>query len=164
MPPHQIRLVPPQQEDPEPPSPGVGFGAVGPGFAVAVTEPRDQVVRVHLIGDLTVASAPLLPQGLSSFLGPMSPPSPAGGIVLFDLSALGGLDGAGMAALNVAQNALLGLGWAVQQALPQGSTLRLLDSAARAGWSPPELSCTDILRWHGPRPPTAPDGPAGRGW
>lgn len=116
-------------------------------FTTAVVQLGEGVSRLHLIGGLDRSTASALLSGARGCLPPQETAT-LPGIVLLDLSALTFVDDAGMAALVTVQDDLRRLGCTVRSVLPHGPVLHLLDHAARAGWCPPDLQCTDILQWH----------------
>ena len=118
----------------------------GPAFAVAVTDAPYGTVPVHLIGRLEASTARILTDSFSALLD-----NPGEQDVVLDLSALTFVDRIGMSVLGVNRALLVASGRTVSSAHPHGADLRLLDCAARAGWAPPHLECTNILHWM-PRP------------
>lgn len=120
--------------------------AVAVGLAVGPLDVLDNGVRVALGGELDLASAPQLADGLAALTAP-----PPGGIltrpgratVLLDLTALGFLDTSGLAALVDACDALSARGWRVCLSGPRPGVRRLLDIAVTAGWLPTDLTCHD---------------------
>lgn len=118
------------------------------GITVAVTRPANRVIRVHLIGELTDRDTLVVRVGAPEGVGTGTAGAPQSGTVLLDLSALTFVDDAGMAALATCQNVLRRSGWTVRAVWPHGPMLHLLDHAARAGWCPSDLRCTDILQGH----------------
>ena len=113
-----------------------------PGLSVAITAPRDGTARVHLIGRLDATTATILTAGLAAVTD-----DPEVTDLVIDLSALTFVDRIGMGVLGVNRALLVTGGKVVRSAHPHGDDLRLLDCAARAGWAPPRLECTDILHW-----------------
>ena len=122
-------------------------------FDIAVSQVPGPYVYVHVVGALDHRAAEAVSGGFAPLLarslgaGQAAGPSPNPVVVLLDLSGLHHLDDVGLSALHRAVVGLTSCGWQVRQSRPHGSTLRLLDSAARAGWVPPKLTCTDVLHW-----------------
>lgn len=115
----------------------------------ASEEEHDQIVRVRVVGELDLATAPALSGELIAagrhddvHSARTSPPS-----IQLDLSGLTFIDIGGLGALTDARRALLRLGCRLCLTSPDPRPLRVLDLAVRAGWLPRDLECASCGAW-----------------
>lgn len=125
-----------------PPSPTGGEpdwagDAEGMNFDVAVDghPERPGLARLALRGELDIAAAPRLADGLAELRG-LAPVEPTGRrqVAYLDLSALAFMDSAGLAALLRTRDELRAAGWTVHLIGPYGQCMWLLRFAAAHGW------------------------------
>lgn len=122
-------------------------------FGFALSRVQGRQVYVHVVGSMDHRAAEAVAAGFAPLLarassGGRAARRPHSSVVLLDLSGLYFVDDTGLSSLHRAVVGLTSYGWHIQQNPPHGPSLRLLDSAARAGWVPPKLTCVDVLHWH----------------
>ncbi len=103
--------------------------------AVEIHPERPGLARVALRGELDLAAAPRLSDGLAELCA-LAPVQPTGHrqVVHLDLSALTFIDSTGLGALLQTRDALRAAGWTVHLIGPYGQCMWLLRFAAASGW------------------------------
>lgn len=116
-------------------------------FDVSVAEVDDVGdVRVRVVGELDVLTAPALVEALSCLCGSAADrlAAPHRGAVHLDLSGLSFMDTAGVRAIAECRASLVAAGWRVCPTAAQPQVLRILEHSENQGWLPHDFVCADV--------------------